>query len=138
MGNGHQLVVEMMFPQAINTIGLRRGFYIWLPAATLRRFPATAYNSLSCPGLAVRSKNLYTKDTIGKTTNITDDAQQTIFFRKQCLDPSDYYTFDVTYRLIKGRGREYLAKTRGVPNASLYQGYPTTLAAASLAEMGEI
>jgi hypothetical protein len=70
----------------------------------------------SWPGCQIQNL-FYTNDPMGNTTNIRDDAQQTIFFRNQRVDPSNYYIFDATYRLIESGGREHLGQTGGVPNA---------------------
>jgi RHS repeat-associated protein len=58
----------------------------------------------------------YTYDPIGNITNLTDDAQQTIFFRNQRVEPSNDYIYDVIYRLIQATGREHLGQTNNSPN----------------------
>ena len=70
----------------------------------------------SWPGCQIQNLS-YTNDPMGNTTSITDSAQQTIFFRNKRVEPSNYYIFDATYRLIEGGGREHLGQTNGVPNA---------------------
>ncbi|MDR6306114.1 RHS repeat-associated protein [Nitrobacter vulgaris] len=60
---------------------------------------------------ADRLQNLhYTYDPSGNITHIRDDAQQTIFFRNKCVEPSNDYTYDALYRLIEGTGREHLGQ----------------------------
>ena len=66
------------------------------------------------PGCQIQSLH-YTFDPIGNITNIQDDAQQTIFFQNQRVEPSSSFTYDSLYRLIESTGREHLGQT-GVPS----------------------
>ena len=59
----------------------------------------------------------YTYDPVGNITSIRDDAQQTIYFRNQRVEPSADYTYDAIYRLISATGREHLGQIGGQPNA---------------------
>jgi RHS repeat-associated protein len=59
----------------------------------------------------------YTHDPMGNITHIRDDAQQTIFFRNQRVEPSAEYTYDAVHRLIEAFGREHLGQTGNTPNA---------------------
>ena len=52
----------------------------------------------------------YTYDPAGNITHIQDDAQQTIYFRNQRVEPSNDYTYDALYRLIQATGREHLGQ----------------------------
>lgn len=52
----------------------------------------------------------YTYDPAGNITRIRDDAQQTIYFRNQRVEPSNDYTYDALYRLIQATGREHLGQ----------------------------
>jgi RHS repeat-associated protein len=52
----------------------------------------------------------YTYDPAGNITHIQDDAQQTIYFRNQRVEPSNDYTYDALYRLIQASGREHLGQ----------------------------
>jgi RHS repeat-associated protein len=58
----------------------------------------------------------YTYDPVGNITAIRDDAQQTIFFRNQRVEPSADYTYDALYRLIEATGREHLGQSGGQRN----------------------
>ena len=73
----------------------------------------------------------YTYDPVGNITSIRDDAQQTIYFRNQRVEPSAEYTYDAIYRLIKATGREHLGQTGGQPNAptapDAFNGFHTQL-----------
>jgi RHS repeat-associated protein len=51
----------------------------------------------------------YTYDPIGNITRIQDNAQDTLFFRNQIVEPSADYTFDALYRLTEATGRENAA-----------------------------
>ena len=55
----------------------------------------------------------YTYDPAGNVSHIRDDAQQTIFFRNQRVDPNGDYVYDALYRLIQADGREHLGQTGG-------------------------
>ncbi|WP_182407530.1 SpvB/TcaC N-terminal domain-containing protein [Psychrobacter sp. GP33] len=57
----------------------------------------------------------YTYDPVGNITQIRDDAQQTIFFRNQHVEPSTEYIYDALYRLIEATGREHLGQIGGAP-----------------------
>jgi RHS repeat-associated protein len=52
----------------------------------------------------------YNYDPAGNITHIQDDAQQTIYFNNQRVEPSNDYTYDALYRLIEGTGREHLGQ----------------------------
>jgi RHS repeat-associated protein len=65
----------------------------------------------------------YAYDPVGNITNIQDAAQQTIYFNNQVVRPSNDYTFDAIYRLIKAAGREHLGQIGGTPNAPTPESY---------------
>ncbi len=67
----------------------------------------------------------YTYDPVGNITNIRDDAQQTIFFRNQRVEPSNEYTYDALYRLIEATGREHLGQG-GAPIPHSHNDSPRT------------
>ncbi|MDH6245483.1 SpvB/TcaC N-terminal domain-containing protein [Mycobacterium sp. OTB74] len=50
----------------------------------------------------------YAYDPAGNITHIADDAQQTIFFNNQRIEPSNDYVYDAIYRLIQAGGREHV------------------------------
>lgn len=52
----------------------------------------------------------YTYDPAGNITHIRDDAQQTVYFRNQRVEPSNDYVYDALYRLIQADGREHLGQ----------------------------
>ena len=66
----------------------------------------------------------YTYDPAGNITEIRDDAQQTIFFRNQRIEPSAEYTYDAVYRLIEATGREHLGQAGGPPQPHSYNDVP--------------
>ncbi|HEY6923168.1 MAG TPA: RHS repeat-associated core domain-containing protein, partial [Steroidobacteraceae bacterium] len=45
---------------------------------------------------------------VGNVTSIHDNAQQTVYFRNQRVEPGNDYTYDALYRLIQATGREHL------------------------------
>ena len=57
----------------------------------------------------------YSFDPAGNITSIRDDAQQTIIFGNQQVEPHNDYTYDAIYRLIKATGREHLGQTANPP-----------------------
>ncbi|KAK6340510.1 hypothetical protein TWF696_008836 [Orbilia brochopaga] len=67
----------------------------------------------SNPGCQIQNIK-YTYDAANNLTFTEDDAQQTIFFRGNRVDPSCDYTYDSVYRLIRATGREHL----GQPNTN--------------------
>lgn len=52
----------------------------------------------------------YTYDPAGNITHIQNDAQQSIYFRNQLVEPSNDYIYDALYRLIQATGREHLGQ----------------------------
>jgi RHS repeat-associated protein len=52
----------------------------------------------------------YVYDPAGNITHAEDDAQQTIFFRNQRIEPSGDYVYDALYRLIQASSREHLGQ----------------------------
>lgn len=61
------------------------------------------------PGKQVQNLH-YTYDPAGNITHIRDDAQQTVYFRNQRVEPSNDYVYDALYRLIQATGREHLGQ----------------------------
>ncbi len=74
--------------------------------------PATsAAPDVSPPNTPCGLQNLqYTYDPAGNITQISDTAQQTIFFNNQVVTPSNDYVYDAVYRLIKAEGREHIGQ----------------------------
>ena len=56
----------------------------------------------------------YTYDAVGNVTTIEDDAQPTIWFANQQVEPDNQYVYDALYRLIEATGREN-AEAVGAP-----------------------
>ncbi|GAB6057244.1 SpvB/TcaC N-terminal domain-containing protein [Desulfonatronum parangueonense] len=85
-------------------------------------------NQRECPKPQPRCKALqnlyYTYDPTGNITHIHDDAQQTVFFRNKCVEPSADYTYDAIYRLIEATGREHLGQVGGAPISHSYNDAP--------------
>jgi RHS repeat-associated protein len=52
----------------------------------------------------------YFYDPAGNITGIQDDAQQTIYFNNQVVEPHAEYTYDAVYRLIEASGREHIGQ----------------------------
>jgi RHS repeat-associated protein len=61
------------------------------------------------PGCQVQNL-YYVYDPVGNITHIRDDAQQTIYFLNNRIDPSAEYTYDAIYRLIEATGREHIGQ----------------------------
>jgi RHS repeat-associated protein len=66
----------------------------------------------------------YTYDPVGNITHIRDDAQQTIYFSNQVVEPNNEYTYDPIYRLIQATGREHLGQVGGAPAPHSYNDVP--------------
>ncbi len=58
----------------------------------------------------------YTYDPVGNITHIQDDAQDTIWFANQQVEPSSDYVYDALYRLIEATGRENAAAVGAPPH----------------------
>lgn len=56
---------------------------------------------------AVLQNLFYTYDPVGNIMHIRDDAQQTIYFNGQVVEPNNTYIYDAIYRLIEATGREH-------------------------------
>jgi RHS repeat-associated protein len=52
----------------------------------------------------------YSYDPVGNITQITDNAQQTIFYNGQVVSPSQSFTYDPLYRLNSATGREHIGQ----------------------------
>jgi RHS repeat-associated protein len=52
----------------------------------------------------------YSYDPVGNITHIEDDAQQTIYFDGQVVEPHGDYAYDATYRLLVAEGREHIGQ----------------------------
>jgi RHS repeat-associated protein len=59
----------------------------------------------------------YTYDPAGNVTHLRDEAQQSVYFRNQRVEPSAAYTYDSLNRLIEATGREHLGQRVGQRNA---------------------
>jgi RHS repeat-associated protein len=75
----------------------------------------------------------YFYDPVGNITHIRDDAQQTIVFSGQRIEPSASYEYDAIYRLITATGREHIGQ-QAAPQVShelprINQPLPTETAA---------
>ena len=49
----------------------------------------------------------YCYDPVGNISQISDHAQQTLFFSNEVVEPHTRYVYDSLYRLIEARGREH-------------------------------
>ena len=52
----------------------------------------------------------YAYDPAGNITTIRDDAQQTLYFNNQVVEPHNDYSYDAIYRLIEATGREHIGQ----------------------------
>jgi RHS repeat-associated protein len=52
----------------------------------------------------------YAYDPSSNITHIQDNAQQTIYFNNQVVEPHNDYVYDATYRLINAVGREHVGQ----------------------------
>ncbi|GAA2828376.1 SpvB/TcaC N-terminal domain-containing protein [Kribbella solani] len=68
-------------------------------------------NLTSVRGMTVCQDLGYTYDSAGNIVEITDAAQQTLFFANQVVTPDRRYEYDPTYRLIAAEGREHIGQT---------------------------
>ncbi|MCG3158139.1 MAG: hypothetical protein DKINENOH_04780 [bacterium] len=71
----------------------------------LTRLRTTRYNDTD-----VVQDLQYIYDPVGNITSIRDDAQQTIYFNNQVVEPHNEYVYDAIYRLINAKGREHIGQ----------------------------
>jgi len=64
----------------------------------------------------------YTYDPVGNITQITDSAQEVVFFDNQLVNPSQTFEYDALYRLTKATGREHANNAADME--TLFEGYP--------------
>ncbi|KAF2469526.1 SpvB-domain-containing protein [Lindgomyces ingoldianus] len=70
----------------------------------------------------------YTYDPVGNVSHIRDNAIQTVYFRNGIVDPSNDYTYDAVYRLIRAAGREHLGTGNSPVSPSAFDTNTTRLA----------
>jgi RHS repeat-associated protein len=75
------------------------------------------------PGCQLQNLH-YTYDPVGNITHIRDDAQQTVYFRNKCVEPSADYCYDALYRLIEATGREHLGQVGAPASPNSYNDEP--------------
>jgi len=75
------------------------------------------------PGCQVQNLH-YTYDPLGNITHIRDDAQQSVFFRNQRVEPANDYSYDAVYRLIEASGREHLGQVGSLAVPPSYNDAP--------------
>jgi RHS repeat-associated protein len=78
---------------------------------TFRLLELTTTRDASHPPDKRRVQGLqYAYDPIGNITSICDDAQQSVYFKRQVTKPKCDYTYDPLYRLVKATGREHIGQ----------------------------
>ena len=105
-------------PPGTPTIPTRTGSFISTRDA-MRRSPTDCAGNADAgrPARPCGVQNLhYTYDAAGNITHIQDDAQQTIWFANQQVEPSNDYCYDALYRLIEADGRENAAAVGAPPH----------------------
>jgi RHS repeat-associated protein len=63
-------------------------------------------------GTDILQKLHYHYDPVGNITMVSDEAQQTLFFKNAVVSPSADYTYDAVYRLISASGRELIGQNQ--------------------------
>jgi RHS repeat-associated protein len=64
------------------------------------------------PGCDIQDLKLI-HDPAGNITHVQNNAQQAIFFNNRRVEPSNDYTYDAVYRLVRATGREHLGQVGG-------------------------
>jgi len=59
-------------------------------------------------GATIYQELYYYYDPVGNITQVRDNVLQTIFFNNAVISPTQKYTYDALYRLIKAQGRELI------------------------------
>ncbi|MGH7573968.1 MAG: SpvB/TcaC N-terminal domain-containing protein [Longimicrobiales bacterium] len=52
----------------------------------------------------------YTYDPVGNVVEIRDDADDTVFFRNEVVEPEQRFEYDALYRLVRAEGREHVSQ----------------------------
>ncbi|MDM7952487.1 MAG: SpvB/TcaC N-terminal domain-containing protein [Cyanobium sp. CZS 25K] len=69
-------------------------------------------------GPARRFQDLaYTYDVVGNIVQITDAAQQWIYYNGEVTSGTQRFEYDALYRLIRGEGREHIGQNAAQPSA---------------------
>jgi len=103
--------------------------YIYDPA-TFRMIHLTTTRKGFSSDSAVVQDLSYTYDPVGNITHIQDDADihNVIYFRNKRVEPSNDYTYDAIYRLIRASGREHLGQNGAgqplTPTPTSYTDFP--------------
>jgi RHS repeat-associated protein len=58
----------------------------------------------------------YHYDPVGNITEIKDQAQQSVYFNNAVVNPSQKFTYDALYRLVKATGREHASTSTQSPH----------------------
>lgn len=106
---GQREMIEYRIVDGNGVSGVIRTKYVYDPLT----FRLKNLNTMRTTDNTVLQNLSYTFDPVGNITAIRDDAQQTIYFRNQRVEPSAEYEYDALYRLIKATGREHLGLTAG-------------------------
>ncbi|HKO95844.1 MAG TPA: SpvB/TcaC N-terminal domain-containing protein [Pyrinomonadaceae bacterium] len=96
-----------------------------LTARDAAAFPNDCPNPplMNWPGCQAQSLH-YTYNPNGDITHIDDDAQQTLYFLNQRVEPSGDFTYDALYRLLEATGREHLGQVGMAPAPHSYNDRP--------------
>ncbi|MBK9649187.1 MAG: hypothetical protein IPO67_29250 [Deltaproteobacteria bacterium] len=79
---------------------------LWLTNLTTTRSSGSSHGAATLQDLG------FTRDAVGNITEITDDAQETVYAGNSQVTPPAPSTYDALYRLVSARGREKDAQTQ--------------------------
>ncbi|MBK7759687.1 MAG: toxin [Deltaproteobacteria bacterium] len=94
---------------------------LWLTGLTTTRSSASSHGAATLQDLG------FTRDAVGNITEITDDAQETVYFGNSQVSPTRTFTYDALYRLVSARGREKDAQTQSTAFYADYAGAMGTI-----------
>jgi RHS repeat-associated protein len=86
----------------------------WLTRLLTERGSSSSHGAASLQDLS------YTRDLVGNITEISDAAQETVYFANTQVSPTRAFVYDSLYRLIEATGREKVSQSQ---SASFYADY---------------
>ncbi len=82
----------------------------------------TERSSASSQGAATLQDLSYTRDLVGNITEISDAAQETVYFANTQVSPTRAFVYDSLYRLIQATGREKFSQSQSTAFYADYAG----------------
>ena len=88
----------------------------WLTRLLTERASASSHGAATLQDLG------YVRDLVGNIVEITDDAQETVFFANAQVSPDRTFSYDSLYRLVSATGREKVGQSQSTAFYADYAG----------------